>query len=280
MLFALTLILSQSSSAFADVRASRQSTHVLSPQALVLPRDVTGDDSIDAYVGTGGLVLGRTYSGSATKRYSIASCLSCVWKYSIYCRWSDEASPCLHAVLSCPKGMILYRVLFGHTNDVLQSVGSVCHGSGEPVTRRTIEQKIRQLVIRYVPSLRPTTQPSRETLTTLKVFAQSGQSRKFSPKKFTLSGHQVSLVAQARWRWNWGDGSSRWYSSPGGKYPDGKVTHQYRSTGVKVIKVLTQWNATYTIAGLGTFPAKGAQVTQDATLRILVKPSGSVLVAH
>ncbi len=273
-------MLSQSSSAFAEAHTSRQSSHVLSPQVLVLPKEVTGDDSIDAYVGTGGLVLGRTYSGSATKKYSIASCLSCVWKYSIYCRWSDEASPCLHAVMSCPKGMILYRVLFGQTNDDMQSVGSVCHGSGEPVTRRTIERKIRQHVIRYVPNLKPTTQPSRKTLTSMKVFAQSGQDRKFTPKKFTLSGHQVSLVAQARWRWSWGDGSSRWYSSPGGKYPDGKVTHQYRSTGVKIIKVHTQWNATYTIAGVGTFPAQGDQVTQDATLRIRVKPSGSVLVAH
>ncbi|NBU32693.1 MAG: hypothetical protein EBS36_05950 [Actinobacteria bacterium] len=241
--------------------------------------NVSGDDETDAYTGTGGLLLPSNYSGTASSRHTIANCLDCFWKYTIYCA-KGVVGLCAHAVTTCAPGQIRYRVWFGHSPTSLQIVGSVCAGYTRPATRRQIEKTIQDSAIRYVPELAPKISPPRRTLTTLPIYAYSGQQQRFSPAPMNLAGHQVRLTAQATWLWDWGDGTRLWTNQSGSLRPDSGISHTYRRAGQFKIVVRTLWQAKYTVLGIGTFTASGEAVTQQKTLSIRVLATRGVLVSH
>ena len=243
-----------------------------------IPQDVTGDDSTDSYTGTGGLLLPGSFTGTKHKRRSVADCISCVWKYTLYCMWDSQDSVCQHAVISCPKGMIRYRVWFGHSRDSLEQIGSVCLGAATPLTRRILESTIRDKVTKKVPALHMHLQPSKETLTTIPVIGYITSPATFAPKSFSLGGHQVKITALAAWRWAWGDKSSRWYSVRGGRYPIRTIEHRYRQPKKYVVTVTSAWKASYNVAGIGEFPVAGEVVTQQDKAAIQVRSGGTVLV--
>jgi len=241
--------------------------------------DVGGDNSISAYVGTGGLLLPDSFSGSTVTKSAVANCLGCTWRYSIYCM-QGAIAPCMHAVTSCPRGSLLYRVWFGLTPSTTAVVGSVCWGSSTPVTRRQVEGQVNDYVIRYIPALRPGFDPPGGSLTTVPVIFWTGQPRSFSPPNFVLSGHSVSITATPTWRWTWDDGTSVWKSVAGDQYPSRQITHQYRSPGRYSVGVTAVWQAKYTVSGIGTFDVSGEVLRQAKTLDVPIASARTVLVSH
>jgi len=241
--------------------------------------DVSGDDDSDAYRGTGGLLLPSSYSGSASSRKTIASCLNCVWRYTLYCQQSSMGF-CAHAVITCPNGKVRYRVWFGKTNQTTKVVGTVCWGVSKPATRREIEQQVNSSAVRYVPALMPGVSPRGSTLTSVPIIVWSGQPAVFTPKPMYLAGHEVRIRATAVWQWVWGDGSSLWTGMPGGQYPNRALTHQYRKQGHYNVQVRSIWRATYFVAGLGSFTTAGNLVGQTKQFPVLVRSGHAVLVAR
>lgn len=241
--------------------------------------DVGGDNSIAAYVGTGGLLLPDSFSGSGPTKSAVAGCLGCTWRYTIYCMQGSNA-PCKHAVTSCPRGSLRYRVWFGRTPSTMAVVGSVCWGSSNPVTRRDVESRVNDYVIRYIPTLRPGFDPPGGSLTSVPVIFWTGQPTSFKPPSFSLSGHSVSITANPTWRWTWGDGASVWKSVAGGQYPNRQITHQYRSPGSYNVSVTAVWQAQYTVSGVGTFDVSGEILRQSRNLAVPVKSAQTVLVSH
>ena len=142
-------------------------TFVGTPPVAANP-NVGGNNSISAYVGTGGLLLPDSFSGSKATKSAVADCLGCTWRYTIYCMQGANA-PCKHAVTSCPRGSLLYRVWFGRTPSTTAVVGSVCWGSSNPVTRRQVEGRVDDYVVRYIPALRPGFDPPGGSLTSVPV---------------------------------------------------------------------------------------------------------------
>ncbi len=241
--------------------------------------DVGGNNTISAYVGTGGLLLPDSFSGSTQTKTQVANCLGCTWRYTIYCMQGAN-SPCKHAVTSCPRGSLLYRVWFGRTPNTTTVVGSVCWGSSTPVTRRQVERQVNDYVIRYIPALRPGFEPPGGSLTSVPVIFWTGQPRIFSPPNFSLSGHLVSITATPTWRWTWDDGASTWKNVTGAQYPSRQITHQYRSPGSYSVGVTTVWQAKYTVSGIGTFDASGEVLRQSKTLDVPITSARTVLVSH
>ena len=252
---------------------------LIAPPSYGANPEVVGDNSIAAYVGTGGLLLPDSFSGSRSTKSSVADCLGCTWRYTIYCMQGAN-SPCKHAVTSCPRGSLLYRVWFGRTASTVAVVGSVCWGSSTPVTRRQVEGRIDDYVIRYVPGLRPGFDPPGGSLTSVPVIFWTGQPTSFRPPNFSLSGHSVSITARPTWRWTWGDGSSAWKSVAGAQYPSRQITHQFRSPGTYTVGVTSVWQAQYTVSGIGTFEVAGEVLRQSRTLNVPVKSAKTVLVSH
>ena len=241
--------------------------------------NVVGDNSQAAYVGTGGLLLPGSFSGSSSTKRSVAVCLGCTWTYTIYCT-QGAGVPCKHAVTSCPKGSLRYRVGFGRTPETVATIGSVCWGSSKPVTRQDVDSKIKDLVVQYVPHLSPGFSPRGGSLAAIPVIFWTGQPTNFSPPPFTLSGHRVAITATPTWRWAWADGNSVWKSVPGADYPSRQITHQYRSPGTYVVGVTTVWSAKYTVAGVGTFTVDGEVIRQSKALTVPIGSARTVLVTH
>lgn len=247
--------------------------------SYALSTDVAGDNAMAAYIGTGGLLLPGSFSGSNSTKTSVARCLGCTWRYTIYCMQGAN-TPCMHAVVSCPRGSLLYRVGFGRTPDTVVSIGSVCWGSSQPLTRKVAEAKVRDYVVRYVPRLKPGYEPPGGTLTSIPVIFWTGQPTTLRPPKFSIAGQDVSITATPTWRWNWGDGAATWKSVPGAKFPSRQLTHQYRVPGIYDATVTAVWAAKYSIAGVGTFEVSGEVIRQSKDLRIPVKSARTVLVTH
>jgi hypothetical protein len=252
---------------------------LIAPPSYGANPDVVGDNSIAAYVGTGGLLLPDSFSGSRSTKSSVADCIGCTWRYTIYCMQGAN-SPCKHAVTSCPRGSLLYRVWFGRTASTVAVVGSVCWGSSTPVTRRQVEGRIDDYVIRYVPGLRPGFDPPGGSLTSVPVIFWTGQPTSFRPPNFSLSGHSVSITARPTWRWTWGDGASAWKSVAGAQYPSRQITHQFRSPGTYTVGVTSVWQAQYTVSGIGTFEVAGEVLRQSRTLTVPIKSAKTVLISH
>lgn len=251
----------------------------LMPPSNALSSDVSGDNQMAAYIGTGGLLLPDSFSGSTDTRSQVANCLGCTWKYTIYCM-QDSDTPCLHAVISCPAGSLLYQVSFGVTPSTVSVIGSVCWGSSQPLTRKLAEANVADHVIRYVPALVPGFDPPDGTLTSIPGIFWTGQPAILLPPSFSLSGRSVTITAKPTWRWVWGDGSAVWKSVPGAPYPSRQLTHQFPLPGDYETQVTTVWTATYTVSGVGTFKVSGEVIRQTQVLQVPVKSARAVLVSH
>lgn len=252
------------------------SAHPSSAQTSI---EVHGDQSSIAYTGDGGLLLPNSFTGDASQKYAVAQCDECVWTYAIYCA-QDSSDLCAHAVVTCPVGEIRYRVGFGVTFDAVNTIGSVCWGSGKPATRRDVIRDVRNQERRFLPRLRPGTNPPTSTLSTIPVIAWTRQPVSFQPPKMMLAGHLVQVKAQASWLWSWGDGTAEWHGQPGRPYPARDVTHIYSNPGTYSITVTSDWQAQFTIAGIGTFDVGGPNLHQTSVLRITVQSAHSVLVTY
>ena len=241
--------------------------------------DVSGDDEVDAYRGTGGLLLPSSYSGDSTSKKVVAQCLDCVWRYTVYCQ-QGRGGFCAHAVTTCPPGQVRYRVWFGKSNQTTKVVGTVCWGFSKPVTRKDIESELHNSTLRYVPALNPGVAPKGSTYTSVPIFVWSGQPQLFSPKPMYLAGHQVQIRATALWQWCWGDGTVQWTSVPGSMLPKPTLFHRYLKAGSYQVQVRTVWQATYVVPGIGSFNASSDGIGQNAQFSIRVKASRAVLVTQ
>ena len=265
-------------------RATADSADLISQSFVEVDRpdgsiDVSGDDTEDAYRGTGGLLLPSSYSGNGSSRKTIATCLGCVWRYTVYCQQGAKVF-CAHAVTTCPRGQVRYRVWFGKTRQTTKVVGTTCWGVGKPATRRDIETQVNSSSLRYVPALNPGLAPSGNTLTSVPILVWSGQPEIFTPQPMNLAGHRVQIRATAMWRWIWGDGTAQWTSIAGGRYPKRAVSHKFLRAGRYQIQVQTVWRASYLVPGVGTFAATGDPIQQSAQLPITVRVGRAVLVAR
>ena len=239
--------------------------------------EIVGNNEMAAYLGTGGLLLPSSFAGSATAKTQVSNCNDCVWAYTVFCMYTSEGL-CKHSTASCSSGQIRYRVWFGQTRQTMQLVGSVCWGSGRPLTRHNLENEIRSTVIKYVPALDLQIAPPGGTLTFIPVIGWTNQSSAYRPPAFEISGHLVTLEAVASWRWIWGDGSLEWKVVPGQPYPQNQISHRYRIPGNYLVQVSTHWQATYSIVGFGMYPVSGEQIVQSDSLEIRVLTASSVRV--
>jgi hypothetical protein len=244
----------------------------LSQDSVAADVHIDANDDLDAYVGTGGLLLPSSFEGDPHTRVTVAQCLTCVWKYTLYCA-QDSSAACAHAVSTCALGKIRYRVKFGRLPNELLTVGSVCWGTQRPATRADVNSFIREDALRRVPNLNPGYAPAMRSLVAVPIVAWSGQPSGFRPSPMTFDGLRVSIDASALWRWSWGDLSIDWTVNAGSARLLTGPTHQYRRPGTYAIDVETVWSAQYVIRGVGRFTVDDSGIHQHRQLRVQILPS-------
>jgi hypothetical protein len=96
----------------------------------------------------------------------------------------------------------------------------------------------------------------------------------------SVLGIPVTVTATpVRYAWEFGDGGALVTSHGGTPWPHPTITHSYRTTGSRTIRLTTDWSGAYQIAGSPTWqPIAGTATTTDATPPIEVRAATNALV--
>ncbi len=213
-----------------------------------------------------------------------AECDGCEWTISPACMVNgptDDAL-CLGAVSTCADpAAIRYRVYFRPSARApWQLVDTICLGPGErPTSVADVGEKVRELVVTYLPDAEPSFQPAQGGVVNLPTLFAAGEPREIRTRPFDVLGFQVVVTATARWEWRFDEAVTKWFSEPGGAYPDDSVSWTYGGPGEREVSVTTFWKASFTVDGEGPFAVPGPEISKTAgPLAVPVREARSVLV--
>ncbi|MFL6180746.1 MAG: PKD domain-containing protein, partial [Actinomycetes bacterium] len=220
------------------------------------------------YVGSGGLLLpANNFTGSDADRSDAATCTECRWALLPMCRGGDGQAggvDCGGAASSCPPGQFRRIVMLLRPGDTdWREVGLVCLVGGAPTTVDDVADQLSDVVVEQVPDLEPSYQPKGGTLIGLPALFDAGQPRTLGERRFTLVGFDIELHGRATWTWAFGDGESLTTDDPGGAWPTTTVTHDYTHAGTYPVGVTAEWQAWFTVDGMGPWPVTGDPVVQE-----------------
>ena len=228
--------------------------------------DVVPDPDGAQYVGTGGLLLpADSFTGSTDDRTDAATCPDCRWALLPMCRGQGPGDDvaCGGAAQSCPPGEFRRIVLLLRPGDTeWREVGLVCLVGGAPTTVDDVSDRLGDVVVEEVPDLQPSYQPRGGTLIGLPAVFDAGQPRALGARSFELVGFDVVLRGRATWTWSFGDGDTVTTDDPGGVWPNTAVAHAYDRAGRYGVGVSSQWQAWFTVDGMGPWEVQGDPVVQ------------------
>ncbi len=245
--------------------------------------DVWGDDAGDRYLGSGALLLPPDSAGQDQRR-AAAACRDCEWAASTMCVLPDGSFPPGPGAVDCTpvparctdqsERLVLWRG--GPAGAGWERSGTFCWTRAEPpLTSDRLGRVLRDRFLRALPAPRPRPQPSAGALLNLPVvFADDSGA---GPREWNeaVAGLTVTLTADPRWSWSFGDGSTL-VGGPGGDFPNTSVSRLYRSPGAYNVEVEIAWPASFTVEGLGTFPipevvrTRGSAAVQVETARAVL----------
>jgi hypothetical protein len=232
-----------------------------------------------------------TAANSGTK----AGCGDCEWTILLACVFRepgdhDTEHPCTGSMRArqCEPGQSLFRLYL--STDAVQNalVDEICLGSIDDVVpvgdiaAADVGRYLRDVV---PPDMRLDVQPPHGVLAGLPAYFTVRPPADLAPTGF--GGPLVTetiTITPAEYVWHWGDGSADLVTDdPGAPYPDGNVTHLYRTAGQVDGTLTTRWGATYTItvAGqtFGPYDATGGLVDHVQPFTLTVTAARSHLVS-
>jgi len=229
---------------------------------------VVGDDESDSYVGTGALLLARTWTGTSRDRAVLSRCAGCRWVVVRSCR-GDHALCHWEQLPACPAGTVRFDVSFAASaTSALNFKGTTCIGAGGPPTAKRVSEQVHQIAVARLPNLAP------RHLAAVAVTGTSSTVTSGAPTAVTFDlrvlGQPVQIKATALIAWNWSDGISMHTSLPA-------VTRTWSRPGRVVGTTRASWSARYTVDGLGPF-AVAQKIHQEADTSVLVLRARAVLV--
>ena len=246
---------------------------------------VEADEDNESYKVTGELLLDETFDGSYESQKQAETCQGCKWIIAKICYLEDEVGSikdCSGSAESCirPDGEIgkklrVWRKL-GEDEPWL-SVGLICLAPSGPVTPTTINFKINEVTIEYLPKLIPSTEPINHVLVNTDTYFMTNQTRIFGPKNLVITGIPITLNASAIWTWDFGDGTVIQTFNSGSGYPYGEIKHTYKSKGLKTITVTTTWQAKWSTKNKVDLPVLGKNLVQKTTFNLLAHEARAVL---
>lgn len=237
---------------------------------------VNGDDYRDQFVGTGGLILPSSVGEDTRRR--VAGCADCTWRLTDPCvvdgNAFDGSAVCDSVARGCPQARRTLRSWFSSGAGRWEDLGVVC--ISEPVTVHDVGVRVRDRLAQAVPPLDISFQPREGVLSQLPVIVDSGQAPGRVSFDMEVAGQSVSVIAGARWHWDFGDGYEVRTTSPGCAWPCTDITHAYRSPGEFYLAAKSTWQGDFRVDGLGPFPIQDP-VTQQARDVVRVRQGRALL---
>lgn len=246
---------------------------------------VEADQENESYKVTGELLLDETFNGSFESQKQAETCQGCRWIIAKICYLDDEDGSirdCSGAADSCvrPDGEIgkkmkVWRKL--GIDEPWLSVGLICLAPSGPVTPSTINFKINEQTIEYLPKLLPSTQPNEHVLVNTEIYFLTNQNRNFGPRNLIITGVPITLNASAVWTWDFGDGTVVETFNSGAGFPNGEIKHIYETKGFKTVTITTTWQAKWSTINNQDLPVLGKNLVQKTTFNLLVHEARGVL---
>ena len=229
---------------------------------------VIGDDDSDSYIGSGALLLARTWTGPPRDRDVLSRCLGCRWVVARSCR-SDHSLCHWEQLPACPAGTVRFDVSFAPSaSSALRFKGTTCIGPDGPPTKTRVHERAQQQVAARLPGLTP------RLLTKVAVMGTTGAVTSGAPTAVVLHvmvlGQPVQITAWARVLWHWSDGLSMTTSTPA-------ITRRWPKASRIQASVEATWNARYFVDDLGPFPV-AQTIHQQASLAVPIRAARAVLV--
>lgn len=230
-----------------------------------------------SWTGSGSvLVPGAGHVGSSAGAEN--GCSGCRWHVAPVCAdWHSNLCDVV-ALKTCGPRAGWFATYFAPSpRDELELVAVPCIGPDQrPIGQEELDRQVVQTIHANAPPLKLRYQPTRSPVTQLPTIFSTGQPRTFRQTDSIL-GFELRLVAQARWHWDWGDGSTSDTREPGGTWPNVSLSHTYRRAGLMNATVTASWDATYSIDGGAQLKVAGRPVSQTARASLRVVQARAVL---
>jgi len=128
-------------------------------------------------------------------------------------------------------------------------------------------------ITRLLPGSKILYQPANDAVTGVPVYLWSDTNTVFQVATAIL-GVGVTVMMNPSFLWNFGDGTSLTTSEVGGPYPDGSITHTYKSAGLYTITLATSWAGSWAAQG-AVLPVLGGAIVQStsATIQVSAGPT-------
>lgn len=219
--------------------------------------------------------------GRATAEHS--NCSGCEWTMSPACvaNGPTDTEACAGATQACTAPAIRYRIFFRpNAGAPWQLIQTICLDPGDrPTSVADIGEKVREVVVNYLPDASPSFQPAQGGVVNLPTIFAANEPESITTESFDVLGFQVVVTATARWEWTFDDGVTEEFTKPGGRYPDDSVSWTYDEAGARDVSLTTYWKASFTVDGEGPFAVPGPEITKTAgPLTVPVREARSVLV--
>jgi hypothetical protein len=253
-----------------------------------------GADSTGNGTYQGVVVIPGFQSGNAAQHSNGASgCADCEWSLVPAC-WVNSPENgadalCGAAVNVCRSrgdDGIFYWVFVRRPGEGWHQVGTACIGAHDPVVtladlRVDAARYYRDEVRPNAATISPQPADGPWVVNLNAYFLAQGAApleRTFGP-----AGARMTITATPTYVWDFGDESAPLETaSVGGPYPDGDVTHVYRSDGRRTVTLTTRWSATFTVTtALGTFgpwDVPGAPIAPSTSRTIPVREARAELI--
>lgn len=267
-------------------------TALVAISPVVKPVDASADDGSCFGCGVSTTPATESYRGALlipdsseasppSLQAEAANCPGCIWQLQPDCRDTADSGDaiCPGALGTCPPTKIRMALLLRRPDwPSSRLVGTFCRGPGEALTPDVLIPGVRDQFLKYLPKMHPSFQPADRGIVNLPVLFATGQPASIGRHTFALGGFDVELEAHTIWRWDFGDGATAEFTTPGGAYPDASVAHTYLHQQVFAAQVTATWEGEFWVDGAGPFQVTGPPITQAAALTVPVKEAHVVLV--
>lgn len=243
--------------------------------------EVSGDREASGYVARGGIVLDSTFEGAAGVRAASPVCPECQWRTSGMCHISsptEEVGFCGGIAASCPSGRWMVKVWRKIADAPWEYMGVWCVGDRGFVTPESVNVSVKAEAWTFLPALRLGVQPPNPVPTNVPVLVWASQPQVFGPVDLSLDFAEVTLKAAARWQWHFSPSHQLTTYDPGAPWPEGKVRHTFRHSGIREIRVTSHWTAYWQVAG-GPWVPVSEELTQTDSKIVNVRPARALLKA-
>ena len=206
---------------------------------------VGGDGGNGTVDGTGNQG-GDSGSGGDHGGGSTSNCEGCTYRWVAICDPALANTGC--GGQTCPAGFLMETLMITDPRLPAPIAGATQCRSPSGATPAQVRLAASDQFSQLLTTAHPSQQPADGGVVNLPtLFATNTPPTQLFNE--TLLGVQVTLIVDASWTWDFGDGTTLTSTDAGGTYPITSLSHAYLSAAKYTVTLTTNWTGTFSMAG-------------------------------